>query len=334
MSSLHTEEAIVLNESCRNPKSEQHFASAKDQSSVADTAEKEEQPALHAAKGICFSDIDGTLVHYEDHQLAEVDPDNLLLLPRSSTGLQGVISKNTLDKIAALRSAGIVFVLVSGARTTTIMARLPFLPASDAYVTENGGIIFHPDGKLQTALRWRTDKEWREQHTAVLGPSDQDGAAAMGRDGPLWDWARKLQSDGWKLDTQGYSTNFRVRPGPNRSAEQLDEVIAQAPAGIKCTYNLGVADFYPESSGKATAAQYLMKRFGAAAKDCVFLCDDDNDMELAGIVGQAFLPSITSASVRAAVKARPTQFVTSTHHGTKATEDILDKVAAHFGVQI
>lgn len=44
------------------------------------------------------------------------------------------------------------------------------------------------------------------------------------------------------------------------------------------------------------AARYLMQRFGAARSDCVFLCDDDNDMALAADVGKAFLPSITSVS--------------------------------------
>lgn len=44
------------------------------------------------------------------------------------------------------------------------------------------------------------------------------------------------------------------------------------------------------------AARYLMQRFSAARQDCVFLCDDDNDLALAADVGKAFLPSITSVS--------------------------------------
>lgn len=39
-----------------------------------------------------------------------------------------------------------------------------------------------------------------------------------------------------------------------------------------------------------------MTHLGAEAQDCVFLCDDDNDMELAAVVGKAFLPSVTSVS--------------------------------------
>ena len=37
-----------------------------------------------------------------------------------------------------------------------------------------------------------------------------------------------------------------------------------------------------------------MKRWSVARSDSVFLCDDDNDMELAAEVGRAFLPSISS----------------------------------------
>jgi hypothetical protein len=44
------------------------------------------------------------------------------------------------------------------------------------------------------------------------------------------------------------------------------------------------------------AARHLMKRWGVEAKDSVFLCDDDNDLELAVEVGRAFLPTITSVS--------------------------------------
>lgn len=48
------------------------------------------------------------------------------------------------------------------------------------------------------------------------------------------------------------------------------------------------------------------------ASDCVFLCDDDNDMELAAVVGKAFLPSITSVSQRTG---RPARIVERVHSG-------------------
>lgn len=119
-----------------------------------------------------FSDIDGTLVHYlQPHELAQVSAPlpclpcssscllsktadrarsdrpprctqvrgtELLMLPASSTGRLGVISKGSLQRVAALRARGAAFALVSGARTSTVLQRLPFLPAADALVAENG----------------------------------------------------------------------------------------------------------------------------------------------------------------------------------------------------
>ena len=57
-------------------------------------------------------------------------------LPPTHSGAVGVISAATLRLFAALRSLGIRVVLISGARSSTLLQRLPFLPAADAYVCE------------------------------------------------------------------------------------------------------------------------------------------------------------------------------------------------------
>lgn len=62
-----------------------------------------------------------------------------------------------------------------------------------------------------------------------------------------------------------------------------------------------MVDFYPKASGKEGAAAYLMQKFGVPAGRCALLCDDDNDLELAAIVGKAFLPSIGAVSMHRAV---------------------------------
>ena len=48
-----------------------------------------------------------------------------------------------------------------------------------------------------------------------------------------------------------------------------------------------------------TLCRYLMKNWDIAHKDSVFLCDDHNDLELAAVVGLAFLPTISSVGVPA-----------------------------------
>ena len=60
-------------------------------------------------------------------------------------------------------------VLITGARTSTLLARLPFLPAADAYVAENGGRIFYPDSTLPTALPMAEDTKWRKAHNEAGG---------------------------------------------------------------------------------------------------------------------------------------------------------------------
>ena len=58
----------------------------------------------------------------------------------------------------------------------------------------------------------------------------------------------------------------------------------------------------------------------------MLLCDDDNDLPLAAVVGRVFLPSITSNSVRLAMQASPERFLASEKGGILATEDMLQEV--------
>ena len=57
--------------------------------------------------------------------------------------------------------------LITGGRLTTLLQRLPFLPAADAYVCENGGRIFYPTSSLGTACPLSEDMQWRMQHVAT-----------------------------------------------------------------------------------------------------------------------------------------------------------------------
>ncbi|WIA36362.1 hypothetical protein OEZ86_007679 [Tetradesmus obliquus] len=282
-------------------------------------------------RNICFSDIDGTLVHYLDDpaQLQEVVGD-ILMLPQSSTGRLGIISQASLAKAAQLRKAGAALVIISGARTSTVLQRLPYLPAADAIIAENGGRIWYPDPSGLTMCPLQEDLQWRQQLADVAGPPDQDALPPLDRKGALWDWYRQLYREGWNLDANSYSTAFRLTKTPNKSEEQLAAAVAARPACLASSTNLGVVDFYPKASGKEGAAAYLMQKFGVPAGRCALLCDDDNDLELAAIVGKAFLPSIGAPSVEAAVAAHPDRFVVADVKWTGGTEQMLDAVQQHF----
>ena len=44
----------------------------------------------------------------------------------------------------------------------------------------------------------------------AAGPADEDGLAPELRQGLLWDECRKFVAGGWVVDTNGYSTAFRI----------------------------------------------------------------------------------------------------------------------------
>ena len=82
-------------------------------------------------------------------------------------GMQGVISIKTLTELARMRKAGIKLVLITGARVSTLLQRMAYLPAADAYICENGGRIFYPDNTLPLALPIAEDVQWRNKHNAT-----------------------------------------------------------------------------------------------------------------------------------------------------------------------
>lgn len=71
-------------------------------------------------------------------------------------------------------------------------------------------------------------------------------------------------------------------------------MICRSFAGLVSTINLGKADVYPAHSGKSNAALHIAKQMGADIKDCAFLCDDDNDIDLAKVVGKAYMPTVAA----------------------------------------
>lgn len=194
------------------------------------------------------------------------------------------------------------------------------------------------------ALPLIEDLAWRAQLAPVCGPAREEarGVAPEDRTGPLWAFYRRLAQQGWRVDALGYATAFRVQRqqrGAAAGAEDEDEeasaeaalsaVAASRPAGVACSTNLGVLDFYPAGSGKEGAARRLERLFLAEAEAAgggatraartAFLCDDDNDLALAARCGRAFVPTFGSESMRRAVDearrraeaaAAPTHFVT------------------------
>lgn len=254
----------------------------------------------------------------------------ILVTPPSTSGRQGAISADTIRKVAELREKGLKFVIITGARLSTLLMRLPYLPLADAYVCEGGGRIFYPGSTLPVACPVTEDEEWRTVQAAQAGDPGQDSIKPGERRGSLWDLYRHLVKGGYKLDASGYTTSFRVHPGSN-TMDDLTHVSKNCPPGISSSFNIGAADFYPATSGKVEAARYLIQKWGSVQSRCTFLCDDDNDIQLALAVGKAFLPNISSPSLQLVVEAHPYKFVLSTKKHCEATEEMIDAVMEHYG---
>ena len=324
---------------------------------------------------LCFSDVDGTLVHYPDdpfHHRNEVEDGSsnpLIFLPPSSTGMRGIISSRTLRLAQRLRSEGCVrLVLVSGMRGTTLLKRLPYLPRADAYACDAGGRIYYPvdctdgsyDGPIIQPVEYEgatskdlepfgivEDEKWKRgmQSMDAAGRDGYDDKTIEDRRGLLWDFARTLQSQGFVLDFKGYSTCFRVNRKQQNNAvvddAKFSSLMKQTPPeGLETSVNLGCVDFYPQRSGKRNACHYLATKFAAngddddlLSKSAVCICDDDNDLEMAMACNHAFIPAITSESMKQTINGNPGKFTVTEDAARKivetaATEEALTRVLA------
>ena len=253
-------------------------------SSIAVMPREKREATVNSNIHIVFSDVDGTLVHYPKNVDDDMgDPGNAIIkLPASSTGMQGIISSETLRKCQALRRRGKKLVLISGMRSTTMWKRLPYLPRADAYCCEAGGRIFYPvpprnnssvfklepfDGADKSELEafsLEEDKDWRVRMELTAGVDgfvgkelDDDSSATPipidQRKSPLWEYCSQLQRKGFVVDTTGYSVCFRVNRKQQDVVSQIEfEALSSIPSpeGIATSVNLGCVDFYPHDSGK------------------------------------------------------------------------------------
>jgi hydroxymethylpyrimidine pyrophosphatase-like HAD family hydrolase len=133
------------------------------------------------------------------------------------------------------------------------------------------------------------------------------------RKGALWQHAQTLQKQGFFLDSSGYATAFRVNRKHQESelALNFDAFLQKCnnrediPDELGCSTNLGCVDFFPKMSGKKNVCDYLLRKFFnyhdetiSLKKHACCLCDDDNDIEMALACHKAYLPSVTSESIR------------------------------------
>lgn len=296
---------------------------------------------------VVFSDLDGTLVHYprefaeyasvvsedEARQRAVIRYDvtgeerECVILP-SLTGGKSYMSLATVKLIERLRDMGVIFVIITGARTSTYIQRRSLLPAADYEFFENGG------RKLANGV---PDPDWTENFTAEIGPvEDKDQLVPKilqhpdERKGSLWELYAKMTAEGWSTDARNYLTLFRVNVAKTEG-KTVDDFARYTDSELSSrnlakAFNLGKADIYPAGSGKANAAAHILAKHGLDASDAVAMFDDDNDLELGALVGKSFLPGITHKSVYDAMTLYGKKWTVTASRGFLGTEEALHAI--------
>lgn len=297
---------------------------------------------------IVFSDLDGTLLHYPSDFLSfatvsSEDPSahtatltytasgttRECVTVGSLTGGLAYMSLRTTHLIVQLRALGVVFVIVTGARSSTYASRRASLPDADYEFCENGG------RKIAGGV---VDAAWTDKFVAEIGAvEERDAISVEGNDpgeraGTLWECYREFVGDGWAVDARYYSSSFRINVEKSgRSAEEFEAMVAKtrvAERGLVTSFNLGHADVYPKGSGKANAARHVLEVEKIAAEEAVALFDDDNDLELGALVGRSFIPGVTHPNVLKAKEKHGDRWTLSQSRGVLGTEEALEAIIA------
>ena len=106
-------------------------------------------------------------------------------------------------------------------------------------VAENGGRVFWPVGDGSCAggdggdgVVLEEDVQWRARivEAGACGGLEQDEMAPSARSGAVWALYHELEKEGWSVDSNGYTTSFRVKfpqPNPSNSLEKVSECVSE-----------------------------------------------------------------------------------------------------------
>lgn len=70
----------------------------------------------------------------------------------------------------------------------------------------------------------------------------------------------------------------RMKADKDKTPEDVLSVVKSLKPGLSSSFNIGLADFYPSTSGKENAAKHIVDKFNTHLSEAFLLCDDDNDM--------------------------------------------------------
>lgn len=274
-------------------------------------------------ENIVFTDVDGTLCFHEDkhgvQKIRDTEPPEegnavVRLTPSErevyaidiSTSLYRVYLDVVTQRRAQILSTLASIILVTGARPSTMQARLQTFDFQAGSILENGAAVFN--------RKFERDRNWDAylaQQKILLAPLIRD-----------------LQGRGLKLDIEGRTTMIRIRHQDNSHLTE-DEFFGlfatlELPEGLKKTKNLGNIDIILEKAGKGEAIKYLLNQ--QSQKPRTFgIGDDINDQELLETVQEGFV--LKSAYPEVLELARKSGMYISEGHHFDGINEILSEIS-------
>jgi len=216
---------------------------------------------------------------YQPPKVIALDADCTLLhsepTPHLLPGLvQMYLHPKTLTLLTALRARGSTLVLATG-RKKRFSLPIAKLISAHWTICEYGGLLVHGNG--------RVDQTWFQQFTPWVGTYRQ----RWQRKGPLWDYWRELQGEGFVPHEFG-ATSFTIDLNGNRPrAEAVKRLLRQRPpSGMAARHSrFNHLDIFPAIVNKGAAFSYLLTRLEISPKDSAAVGDDPADLELLSAAG-------------------------------------------------
>lgn len=252
-----------------------------------------------------FSDIDGTLVHKSNKHY------DLINLPGESR----YISRHAINLLKKIKNKA-PLTIITGRRLSGY-ERLSAVIPHDYAIIEHGCVILN---------QGKPDQDWADKVKGAVG-------ILGGYQGPLWDYVKHLERQGYKLDYDGRLASVRVFLDKPDNLIEEEKMILEAKVKkeigtiFSTTRNQGMLDIIPNSGGKMNASYFILSKHGLKSYNAGVLGDDVNDEDMLRILGFPLCPGNALHSIKEIVKQR--NGYVSQYADHEGTIDLLKEVLHH-----
>lgn len=270
-------------------------------------------------ESMIFTDVDGTLCFRKelhgmekmsdegDHSLVRVPgEEELTEVIDASTPTSEIYIATRTHALATLLAKQTDIVLVSGARPSSMEARVKSFGFHSGAILESGGAIYDKNFQL--------NQEWHDH----LEPERR----------LLIDVARQLKARGLAIDTRNRVSTIRIYNGANQKYSDTDyqEIFdgLELPKGLKKLRSYGIIDIFLASAGKRNAVKYLLDQRSQTIPETYGIGDNMNDREVLEDVDHGYV--LGNANPALLEFARERNMYISREHLFKGIDEILNAI--------